>query len=247
MRTLFSMSRQILAILTQSLGPEVTSLFAKRDWKQLRTLYGYSEQLVFACIPVVGLSVLVASPWLLAVWHVNRLGVQTFQLYPYVLCAAISIIISTQEHKAQFQYATNSHERYARFMFSSYLLMVLLSIPFVMRFGTMGFLFLWFITESSQLVYIVYLNHVLFDPAATLEPPLAMRNLIRLFALSATGIVAATFILKRTSEAGHLIQIAATIGTLIVSGGAAYALFDLKHVLRSFASRVRGRFAPQNA
>ncbi|HXB61356.1 MAG TPA: hypothetical protein VNU94_00730 [Acidobacteriaceae bacterium] len=247
MRTLFSMSRQILAMLTQSLGPEVTSLFAKRDWRQLRTLYSYSEQLVFACIPIVSLGILVASPWLLAVWHVNRSGVQLFELYPYVLAAAISIVISTQEHKAQFQYATNSHEKYARFMFSTYLLMVALSIPLVTRFGMMGFLCLWLATESSQLVYIIHLNHELFAPAATLQEPLELRNILRLLTLSVAGLFAAAFILRRTSGAGHLLQIAATAAMVVAVGGAAYLLFDLKPVLRDLAARLRGRIAPQNA
>ena len=244
MRILFSMSRQILAMLTQSMGPEITSLFAKRDWRGLRLLYGYSEQFIFACIPTVSLGVLVASPWLLAVWHVNRSGL--FQLYPYVICAAISIIMATEEHKYQFQFSTNSHEKLARFMFGSYILMIAVSVPLVMHFQTMGFLLAWLTTECAQLVYIIYLNHLLFDPVTTQEEPLTLRNILRMLMLSAIGLVVAAMILKRTSGAGHLLQIASTGATILSVGGVAYVLFDLKHALRSFFDRIRGRFAVQS-
>jgi hypothetical protein len=234
----------MLAMLTQSMGPEITSLFAKCDWKSLRALYGYSEQVIFACIPTVNLGVLVASPWLLAVWHVRSGGV--FMLHPYVLCAAISIVISTQEHKAQFQYATNSHEKYARFMFGTYLLMIAVSVPMIHHFQLMGFLFTWFATESAQLAYIIYLNHELFDPATIGVTPLSLRNPIRMLSLSVAGLLIAGAILKRTSGAGHLLQIASALATMIVTAGITYVLFDLKHVLRNFAGRIRNRFAPQN-
>jgi O-antigen/teichoic acid export membrane protein len=244
MRVIFSTPRQMLAMLTQSMGPEITSLFAKCDWKSLRALYGYSEQIIFACIPTVNLGVLVASPWLLAVWHVRSGGV--FMLHPYVLCAAISIVISTQEHKAQFQYATNSHEKYARFMFGTYLLMIAVSVPMIHHFQLMGFLFTWFATESAQLAYIIYLNHELFDPATIGVTPLSLRNPIRMLSLSVAGLLIAGAILKRTSGAGHLLQIASALATMIVTAGITYVLFDLKHVLRNFAGRIRNRFAPQN-
>lgn len=117
MRTIFSTSRQILAAPTQSLGPEITNLFAKHDWKRLRGLYVHSELLIFACIPTISIGILLASPCLLSVWRVNRSGF--FQVYPYVVCAAISILMATKEHKYQFQFSTNSHEQLARFIVGS--------------------------------------------------------------------------------------------------------------------------------
>jgi len=245
MRTLFSTSRQFLAMLTQSMGPEITSLFAKRDWKQLRSLYGYSEQFIFACIPTANIAVLVASPWLLAVWHVNKTG-GLFQLYPYVICAAISIVMATEEHKYQFQFSTNSHEKLARFMFSSYILMVAVSVPLVQHFQTMGFLCAWLATECAQLIYIVHLNHLLFNPVTTEEEPLALRNIVRMLLLSVAGLIGSALILRRTSGAGHLLQIGSTLAAVLIVGGVAYMLFDLKHVLRSFAGRIRNRMAVQN-
>ncbi|HEY0308808.1 MAG TPA: hypothetical protein VGB94_11660 [Acidobacteriaceae bacterium] len=241
MRTIFSMGRQILAVLTQSLGPEITALFGKRDWRQLRTLYGYSEKLIFACIPTVNLAILVASPWLLSLWRVNKSGM--FQLYPYVISSAISIVMATEEHKYQFQFSTNSHEKLARFMFCSYVAMVACSIPLVRLFGTMGFLCIWLATESAQLIYIVHLNHVLFDPASTQVEKLTMQNLTRMLSLSLAGLVAAAFTLRHTSGAGHGVQIAATAATLVLVGGVSYVLFDLKHVAGGFSKRLRGRFA----
>jgi O-antigen/teichoic acid export membrane protein len=245
MRTIFSMGRQILAVLTQSLGPEITALFGKRDWRQLRTLYGYSEQLIFACIPTVNLAILVASPWLLSVWRVNKSGM--FQLYPYVVCAAISIVMATEEHKYQFQFATNSHEKLARFMFGSYLVMVTCSIPLVRIFGIMGFLGIWLVTEVAQLIYIVHLNHQLFDTSVTGVEKLTLRNLTRMLALSLAGLVAAGATLRYTAAAGHGLQIASTIATVVLVGGVSYLLFDLRYVAGGFVRRIRGRFAQQQS
>jgi O-antigen/teichoic acid export membrane protein len=245
MRTIFSMGRQVLAVLTQSLGPEITALFGKREWRQLRTLYRYSEQLIFACIPTVNLSILVASPWLLSLWRVNKAGM--FQLYPYVMCAAISIIMATEEHKYQFQFSTNSHEKLARFMFGSYLAMVACSVPLVRMFGIMGFLGIWLATETAQLIYIVHLNHLLFDPSATGVEKLTLRNLTRMLTLSVAGLVVAGVTLRHTATAGHGIQIASTVATVVLVGGVSYLLFDLQQVAGGFIRRIRGRFAQQQS
>ncbi len=67
-----------------------------------------------------------------------------------------------------------------------------------------------------------------------------------MLSLSIAGLLIAAALLKRTSGAGHLLQIASALVTMIVTGGITYVLFDLKHVLRNFAGRVRNRFAPQN-
>ena len=240
MRTMFSMVRQMLAMFTQALGPEITSLFAKREWMRLRGLYIYSEKLIFAGIPTVSIGVLVASPWLLTVWHVSKAS--PFELYPYVLSAAIAIVMATEEHKYQFQYCTNSHEKLARFMFSSYVLMVAASVPLVQHFGLMGFLGVWLATESSQLAYIVHLNHVLFDPAVTQAEPLAHRNLLRLLGLSVVGLVAATLVLRHTAGAGHGLQVASAILMTAATGACSYVLFDLKDVIRETVPKIRQRF-----
>ena len=188
---------------------------------------------------------LVASPWLLTVWHVSKFGL--FQLVPYVLTASISIVMATEEHKYQFQFSTNSHQGLARFMFFSYLLMLGAAVPLVRMFGVIGFLAAWLTTECAQLVYIVHLNHQLFAPAVTGEEKLTLRNLNRLLLLSAAGLAGAAATLRHTSSAGHGIQIASTAVTLVIVGGAAFVLFDLPPVVRGFVARLKNRFATQGA
>jgi hypothetical protein len=201
--------------------------------------------LIFSSIPTVSIGILVASPWLLSVWRVNRAGF--FQIYPYVICSAISILMATKEHKYQFQFSTNSHEELARFMFGSYLVFVAVSIPIVHAFQLMGFLILWLAVEAAQLAYIVQLNHKLLDPLITLVEPLTHHNLVRMLTLSAAGLIAATYVLRRTSGAGHLIQVISAIVVTAVVATISVVLFDLKEVKQLLLLRLRGLSETQKA
>jgi O-antigen/teichoic acid export membrane protein len=117
MRLLFSMCRQILSMFTQPMGAEITVLYGRQNWSALRQLYNYSERVVFFLIPIVNTGVLLLSPVLITVWMHKK--AELFSPVPYVLSAAISIVVSLKEHKLQFQFSTNTHEQLAKIMFGS--------------------------------------------------------------------------------------------------------------------------------
>ena len=159
MRTIFSMSRLLLIGPTQALGPEITRLYGRQEWPELTAIYNYSERLIFSLIPVVNLGMLIISPVLLAVWLHKP---QLFSVLPYVVTSAISMTLSAKEHKFQFQFSTNTHERLARLMFFSYIAMIFIAIPMVHWYGMLGFLYSWLGIELFQVIRIVGLNQELF-------------------------------------------------------------------------------------
>lgn len=226
MRTIFSMCRHILNAPTQAMGPEVTRQFGRGDWGALANIYNYSERLMYALLPMVNLSVLMISPVLLEVWlHKPEL----FAVVPYVGMAAISITLSAKEHKFQFQYSTNTHERLARIMFLSYIALIAIAIPMVHWLGMLGFVWSWLVVEIFQVTRMIQLNRELFVQART-TPPLTY--VFRLAGLSVAGLVGTGLLLEHTHAQSYPMQIIHGIGVGLVFGGVAFALFDTRPILR---------------
>jgi O-antigen/teichoic acid export membrane protein len=231
MRTIFSMARQVLAALTQSMGPEITRLYGLRDWANLSRLYNYSERMIFALIPVVNLGVLLMSPVLLTIWlHKASL----FSFWPFLICAAVSTVMSAKEHKYQFQFSTNTHEQLARMMFSSYLVMAAAAVPAVNHFGLTGFLVDWLVIELLQFFYIVRLNMRLFAHTGNHE----LQYLFRLAGLSLAGFAGAGFLLWRGIGTTPVGQAATSLALMLALLALAYPLFQLRDVALKLRSRV---------
>ena len=235
MRTIFSMCRQILNAPTQAMGAEITRLYGRQEWRELTDVYSYSERLIFSMIPTVNLGVLMISPVLLAIWlHKPAL----FAVFPYVVMAAISMTLSAKEHKFQFQFSTNTHEKLARIMFFSYVALAIMAVPMVHWLGMLGFLYVWLAIELFQTVRIVGLNQELF--AHTGEHHL--RYVYRLLFLSAVGLVGAGILLTHTYAGSYKQQFAAAFGISSVLAIAAFFLFDVRLIARKVSSRVARRW-----
>jgi O-antigen/teichoic acid export membrane protein len=234
MRTIYSMVRQALNAVTQSLAPEITRLYGREDWAELRRVYDYSERLLFALIPTANISVLVIAPVLLGVW-LHRPGL--FSVLPYLCMAGISMTLSAKEHKFQFQYSTNTHVDLARMMFASYVVLALLTIPMVHWMGMLGFLLAWLLVEIYQTAHTLQLNRRLF--AATGAHTRVY--LLRLIGLAGLGLVMAAWILAHTFTAHYRVQLAAGLGVCVIMGGAAFWLFHLRHLTHLYFMDLRER------
>lgn len=231
MRTIFSMCRQILNAPTQAMGPEITRLFGREEWRDLTSVYNYSERLIFSLIPVVNLGVLMISPVLLVLWlHKPNL----FAVLPYVMMAAISMTLSAKEHKFQFQFSTNTHEQLARIMFLSYITLAVVSIPVVEWQGMEGFLSVWLAVELFQLARIVGLNRKLF--AHTGEHKLTY--VYRLSILCVMGLCGAGWMLMHTYQSSYRLQFAAGFGVSVVLAFVAFFLFDMWAIVRKLSTRI---------
>ena len=211
-RTIFSMTRNLMNAFTQAIGPEVTTLYARHDWLRLGRLYDFSERLVFALIPIANIGTLVLCPLLLTIWlHQPGMFVPSI----YVLCSAVSIVMSAKEHKFQFQFSTNTHRELARFMFATYLALVGAWFFLVPRFGINGVLWAWFATELLQVLYIMRLNVRFFAGHQTLSA----RYPLRLTLLSLVFLGGSLALLPRSSQLPLLTQaaLALAVGTVLLA------------------------------
>jgi O-antigen/teichoic acid export membrane protein len=235
-RTIFSMTRNVMNSFTQALGPEVTRLYARRDWPSLSRLYDYSERLIFALIPIANIGALLLCPLLSVLWLRDR---QMFVLPVCMLCACISIVMSAKEHKYQFQFSTNTHRELARFTFGSYVALVLSWMVLIPRFGVVGLLWGWFAAELAQVLYIMHLNAKFFADHETLS----VRYPIRMAALSIASIAAAMYALPFTAalRLPQQVVLAVAVGILILALD--IPMFGLVPVWGSVRLRLQKRFA----
>ncbi|GGH11009.1 lipopolysaccharide biosynthesis protein [Silvibacterium dinghuense] len=236
-RVVFAMGRQALAVISFSIGQEITHLVGQRNWPQLKRLYDLSERVVLVLIPLFSVGIMLLSPFLFTVWLHKR------GLYDPSLCfamALISAVMGIKEHKYQFQSSSNEHERLSKFTLVTYALMLVAAAFLLHPFGLMGFLLVWLAAEAAQLVYILHLNVALFAGAEQIS----MAPVIRLIGLLAVsfGIAAwpafhsAQWPLNRVVAVAVLVTLATTI--------AAYFVFGLHEVRAVLQARFRRRFLP---
>jgi O-antigen/teichoic acid export membrane protein len=240
MRTIFSMSRLILIGPTQALGAEITRLYGRQEWRELTAIYNYSERLIFSLIPVVNLGMLIISPVLLTVWLHKP---QLFSVLPYVITSAISMTLSAKEHKFQFQFSTNTHERLARLMFFSYIALVVIAIPMVHWQGMLGFLYAWLGIELFQVIRIIGLNQELF--AHTGEH--SLKYVYRLAFICLVGLVASDVVLSHTHLMTYRLQFASAFGVSATLALLSFFLFNMQEIVRKLYALFRNRLLPSNA
>jgi len=235
-RTIFSMTRNVMNAFTQAMGPEVTTLFAKDDWPRLSRLYDYSERAVFSLIPIANIGTLFLCPLLAIIWlHKPEMFVPNI----YVLCAAVSIVMSAKEHKYQFQVSTNTHRELARFTFGTYIGLVAAWFYVVPHFGTTGLLWAWLTAEVLQVLYIMRLNARFFAHHETID----VKYPIRLTVLSLLFLVGTRVLLPHSALLPLPIQIVIAVSAGLVLFGLDIPLFGLLPVIDTLRQVVRKRLA----
>ena len=230
-RTIFSMSRQLLAAISQAIGPEITEMYGRRDWPRLIRLYELSERVVFALVPAVSIGTLLLTPLLMTVWLHNR---SLYDPYVCIVMALISGAMGIKEHKYTFQTYCNEHTVLAQVMFFSYLSMVILDVPAIYAFGVLGFLVLWFITEIIQVLVILRINESLFAKVSTIDHS----PVYKLFGLMGISTVLGAWFAIHAKHSS-LIEVAFIailfVGALI---SISFPLFGLKEVRAYLRARV---------
>jgi hypothetical protein len=125
----------------------------------------------------------------------------------------------------------------ARFLFFTYVAMIACAIPFVSWFGIRGFLFLWLITETAQIVYTVELNHRLFREFSVLE----IAPLYRLSAVIGLGTLACWWIVGALHGRPVLIQLSAACLFAALLLAIEFPIYGLSELGREFAARFTRR------
>lgn len=236
-RTVFSMGRQALAILSFSIGQEITLLIGQRNWPQLKRLYDLSERVVLLLVPVFSVGVLLMSPFLFTVWLHRR------NLYEPALCfmmAIISAVMGIKEHKYQFQSSSNEHERLSRFTLGAYAVMLLAAAFLMKPFGIMGFMFAWLAAEVAQTGYILRLNMQLFPK----DMPISIMPVVRLAGVLAAAFAIAAWPAFASANWPLTTIVAVAIGVMLVLSVGSYFTFGLEEVRVLMVSKLRQRFAP---
>jgi O-antigen/teichoic acid export membrane protein len=238
-RTIFSMSRQGLAVLSQSLGQEITLLMGRGEWARLRRIYEVSERIVLSLVPIVSVGVLLLSPLLFAAWLHKR------YLYDPTLCllmALVSAVMGVKEHKYQFQSSTNKHESLSKFTLVNYIALFVVCPVLLKSIGIWGFMIAWLITEIVQTAYIMRLNEKLFSTEYGVSTGPVMRLvLVSLFAFS----TAAWPTFASTHWTLGTVTLGAVAIILIISIGSYFA-FGLNEVRSLLFSKIRERFVTPN-
>ncbi len=237
-RTVFSMGRQALAILSFSIGQEITLLIGQGNWPQLKRLYDLSERVVLLLVPIFSVGVLLVSPFLFAVWLHRR------TLYDPALCfmmAVISAVMGIKEHKYQFQSSSNEHERLSRFMLAAYAAMLVVAALLMKPFGIFGFMFAWLAAELAQTAYILRLNVQLFPPEMTIS----MRPVARLAAVLVVAFGLAAWPVFASVQWPLWQVVAVAAGLMLVISAGSYFAFGLEEVRRLLTAKLRQRLSPR--
>ncbi len=165
-RTVYSMSRRLLYLVTNSLSAEITLIYGQRDWPRLHKLYALSERVILLMTPPITFGSMLATPLLLQLW------LHKGALFRPGICITLGLtisILSIKEHKYQFQFSSNKVESISWQTLGAYGLTSLISIPLMSKFGVQGYLVTWLISETIQLFYLLHLNDKLFAGQARLD------------------------------------------------------------------------------
>jgi len=236
MRTIFSMMRQGLSVFTNSISPEVTGLFGRREFRSLGNLYSLSERVLFAAIPPLNVTALLLAPVILRVW-LHKPGL--YDLKTYALMAMVSCAISVKDHKMIFQLSTNSHKQMATVAFLSYLGMSAVAFVTIPRFGLAGFLGVWFVVEAALATYALWLNARLLMDCGPVERLPAIKMAVLLPCAVWVACMVERHVHADTWTKQGAIAIAFGCVLLAISAW----LFDLRHVLQRYAERRARRQA----
>ncbi len=222
-RTVYSMSRRLLYIMTNSIGPEITLAFGKRDWPRLHRLYEYSERLILLMTVPITFGTMLATPLLLQLW-LHKTDV--FNPDICLLLALTVSVLSIKEHKYQFQFSTNEVGPVSYMTIIAYSLQLIIAVPMIRAFGMTGYLATWLVSEILQLAYLIHLNGRLFKGVATLNH----KPVYRLFAIMAVCSAVLAWPLYNIDRLNLLGQGAAAGVVTLLLGYISYRTFEVEEV-----------------
>jgi len=234
-RTIYSMSRRLLYLLTNSLGPEVTLIYGQGDWRRLHRLYDLSERIVLLFVPPMTFGSMLATPLLLWIW------LRKEQLFDPGLCIVLGLTVSVmaiKEHKYQFQFSSNKVAAISYLSVISYTIMILVAIPAMLEFGVLGFLWTWLICETIGLFILLRLNDQLFDREAVLDHS----RIYRLFAVLAVGTAALYWPMYHIESLSLPMQGAVAVIVSLITAVICYWVFQADVVRDFLWQKLSGKF-----
>ncbi len=233
-RTVYSLSRRLLYLVTNSLSAEITMIYGQQDWPRLHRLYALSERVILLMTPPITFGSMLATPLLLQIWlHQGK-------LFRPGICITLGLtisILSIKEHKYQFQFSSNKVESISWQTLFAYGLTSLISIPLMPKFGIQGYLATWLLSETIQLFYLLHLNDRLFSGQATLDHKPVYQMLAIM--VGCTALLAWPILHIRSVP--YLWQGVAAVSTTLVLTAFCYWIFQVDELRSMLWSKLASR------
>jgi O-antigen/teichoic acid export membrane protein len=234
-RTIYSMSRRILYLVTNSLSAEITLIYGQQDWPRLARLYDLSERIILLLTPPITFGSMLATPLLLQIW------LHKGQLFDPGVCITLGLtisILSIKEHKYQFQFSSNKVSEISWLTLFTYSAMSLVAIPMMQRFGLQGFVTTWLVFEVGQLFYLLRLNDKLFLGHAKLDH----RPVTQLFLTLTLCTIGFIWPVYHVASFNYGLQALISVGATAVIGALCYWLFQVDEVREMLWAKLAGQF-----
>lgn len=222
-RTIYSMARRPVSMITASIRPEVTILYGERNWPKLHLLYDLSERLVFTVSLTIAFGCMLASSLLLHFWlHKDT-------IYRPEICFLLgltTLVMGIKEHKLLFQFSSNEVREISYVTFAAYCAMIVLSIPGMEMFGLPGFIVLWGFTELTVLLVLLRLNARIFAGNAVLD----RKPVYRFLLLMVFGGIAVAWPVFHIRSFSYMMQAAFSVAGILFFFGLSYWAFGFETV-----------------
>jgi len=220
--------------VTNSIGPEITITFGQRDWKKLHKLYEFSERIILLMTTPITFGTMLATPLLLQVWlHKGNL----FDPNVCLLLGLTVSVLSIKEHKYQFQFSSNQVQAISYMTILAYSVQILIAVPMMMKFGLIGYLVTWLVSEILQLFYLLRLNAKLFAGTASVD----RKPVYQLFAFLAIGSLVFLWPVYHIASFSYVVQGAIAVVTTAITGAISYWIFRVDEVRSLLWQKVAGR------
>ena len=233
---IFNFSRQILYVTTYAISQEITILVGNRNWAALRRLYDLSERVVLFLVTTVSIGALLMCPAAFSLWLHKR------SLYEPGLCllmAMVSAVMGIKDHKVQFQWSSNQHQRLAVVSVFGYLGMCGLAAVTLRPFGIAALMVLWLAAEIVQAGWILRLNKVLFPP----EIHVSMAPVLRALAMLTVCFSLLVWPIYHSAQWSLGTTVGVAIGAVSVLSVVSYFVFGLREVQTLLRTKLRSHFA----
>jgi O-antigen/teichoic acid export membrane protein len=233
-RTVYSMSRRLLYLLTNSIGPEITIAFGQRDWKKLHKLYEFSERIILFMTAPITFGSMLATPLMLQLW------LHKGNLYDPDVCLLLGITVSVlgiKEHKYQFQFSSNQVQAISYMTVLAYGAQLLLAVPMMLQFGLVGYVAIWCANEILQLFYLLGLNARLFGETAVID----RTPVYRLFAILGLGSILVLWPMYHMAQLSIPEQCAIALAAALAALAVSYRVFHVDEIRSILWQKVTKR------
>jgi O-antigen/teichoic acid export membrane protein len=235
-RMIFNFSRQVLYVTTYAISQEITILVGNRNWAALYRLYDLSERAVLFLVTTISIGALLFCPFAFSLWLHKR------SLYEPSLCllmAMVSAVMGIKDHKIQFQWSSNQHQKLAVISLVAYLGMCGFSAITIRPFGIASLMVLWLAAEMIQAGWILRLNKVLFPP----EIHVSTAPVMRAMAMLTVCFSLLVWPVYHSTQWSLPVTVAIAFCAVSVLSVFSYFAFGLKEVQSLIGSRLRRRLA----